>query len=487
MHDPTDQLREWSKALARAVEPADIERIKSPMFSTDAHANRRWIAVAASVLVIGAGIFAVATLGNDDADQVVPATNPPQTQPGPATSVVPEPTNSPPPTGADVSTTTGVNPPFEIRSFPDPEWPAVQVPAGPPVAPLAITEILSDAPGATYDVSPDGTHLVLTGVNRLCVARIDDPSDLTCADGINPTWADWSPDSSTVLFYEESFTESRSGPLGTLTTDGTLATLVETDDPTSPFGGVTAAGFVDDDRVVYARLIVDDPSGDFTYEVHTMEVDGSDDAVIGTIDIGTGTDVFFPVSEKFDGTAVYFQPNGATMQPGTWRFEPESDAVGLVEPADDDAPWSAVPVDVRGGLLITADSERLGSFTSNRDEAQFFTISSIDRSASMVIADLDPEYMILSAALSPDGSHLAAFEYYRGDDDSVANSEASGRVSITSTASLLRGEPEWTTLTGVGPGAPSVVDGRTVVAWPTPDRVQVQLIDRAFAIDVGAT
>ena len=486
MHDHTDQLREWSEALARSLQPTDIEQVKAPMPGSHQRGNRRWIAVAASVVVIGAGIFAVATLDNDDADPVVPVTDPPQTGPDPSTTVAPEPTTAPSSSSTDVSTTIGIEPPFEIRTFPDPEWPAVQVPTGPPVAPLAITEILSDAPGSAYDISPDGSHLATYGTNRLCVAPIDDPSESTCADGVNPTWAGWSPDSSMVLFYEESLTQGRSGPLGTLTIEGTVTTLVDTDDPTEPFGGVTAAGFVDDDRVVDTRMIVDEPSGNFTYEVHTMAVDGADDALVGTLDIGTGVDVFFPESEQFDGTVVYFSPNGPSMQPGTWRFEPESGAIGLVEPADDGAPWSAVPVDARGGLLITADRDRLASYTSNRDEAQFFTMSTIDGSASTVIADLDPDYMILSAALSPDGTHLAALEYYRGDDDSIADSAASGRVSIASTASLLRGEPDWNTLAGVGPGAPSgVVDGPSAVAWPSIDRVQVNLIDRAFVIDVG--
>ena len=386
-----------------------------------------------------------------------------------------------------VAAPTTTRAPIEVRSFPDPDWPAVQIPVGPPVTPIGLGEVMSDAPGPAYDISPDGTHIVLIGSNRLCVAPVDDPSDLTCADGIDPTAADWSPDSSKVLFYEESFIESRSGPLGTFAIDGTLGTLMETDDPTSPFGGATAAAFVDDDTVVYAQMIVDEASGAVTYEVHTIAADGSDDAVIGTLDIGTGNDVFLPMSAEFDGTTVYFEPNGLSMRPGTWRFDPESDSIGLIEPADEGAAFSAHPVDVRNGMLITADGGRLGAFTSNRDAAGFFTISSIDRSISVVIDDLDADYMILSAALSPDGAHLAVFEYYRGADEAIVDSEASGRVSITSTGSLLRGEPAWTTLTGVGPGAPSVeLDGPATITWPTPDRIQVQLIDRAFVIEVGA-
>ena len=95
MHDPTDQLREWSKALAQAVEPADIERIKSPMtLTTTVKNNRRWLAVAASVVVIGVGIVAIATIGNGDASQISTATNPASTEVD-ATTATTQPATSP--------------------------------------------------------------------------------------------------------------------------------------------------------------------------------------------------------------------------------------------------------------------------------------------------------------------------------------------------------------------------------------------------------
>ena len=96
MHDPTDQLREWSKALAQALEPADIERTKSPMtLNNTANNNRRWLAVAASVLVIGVGLVAVATLGNGDANQISTATNPVTTEVDTTTEPATPPTSNP--------------------------------------------------------------------------------------------------------------------------------------------------------------------------------------------------------------------------------------------------------------------------------------------------------------------------------------------------------------------------------------------------------
>jgi hypothetical protein len=90
MHDLSEQLREWSTSLAESVEPSDLVNIKASRPSgTDAFATRRWLAVAASVVVIVAGIVAVATFGNDDPDPVTPAANPPATAP------VPEPTSTP--------------------------------------------------------------------------------------------------------------------------------------------------------------------------------------------------------------------------------------------------------------------------------------------------------------------------------------------------------------------------------------------------------
>jgi hypothetical protein len=153
MHDPTDQLREWSKALAQAVEPADIERIKSPMtLTTTAKNNRRWLAVAASVVVIGVGIVAIATIGNGDASQISTATNPASTEVDtttattqPATSPTSEPdvvqvpqsttpTTTDSPETTDPPTTTAaptpVNPQDRLEA-----WPAA------PAAPAPVNDI----------------------------------------------------------------------------------------------------------------------------------------------------------------------------------------------------------------------------------------------------------------------------------------------------------------------------------------------------------
>lgn len=160
MHNPTDQLREWSKALAQAVEPADIERTKSPMNLTDTtDSSRRWLAVAASVLVIGLGIFAVATLGNDDPEQISTATSPgstvvdtttattqPATSPTSDPDVVQAPQSTTPtttdsPASTDPPTTTAaptpVNPEDRLEA-----WPAA------PAAPAPVEDIPRFLPAA---------------------------------------------------------------------------------------------------------------------------------------------------------------------------------------------------------------------------------------------------------------------------------------------------------------------------------------------------
>ena len=94
MHDLPEQLRDWSKALAKGVEPANIDRIKSPMSAADSfNENRRWLAVATSVLVVAAGIFAIANLGRNESGRISPSTNPPSTETDSRTATT-EPTNS---------------------------------------------------------------------------------------------------------------------------------------------------------------------------------------------------------------------------------------------------------------------------------------------------------------------------------------------------------------------------------------------------------
>lgn len=125
------------------------------------------------------------------------------------------------------------------------------------------------------------------------------------------------------------------------------------------------------------------PSGALTHEVHTIGVDGTNDAVVGTLEIGSGTEVFFPDAELFDGTTVYFQPNGRSMAPGSWRYQRTSGTIGLVAAADEGAPFSAQPVGVRTGLMVTADREASGrvSIASveslSRGEAAWSTITGI--------------------------------------------------------------------------------------------------------------
>lgn len=441
----------------------------------------------AAALLLSIAIVAACS-GSDD-DSASPATSDPG-EPDDAlvtiTPVTPETTVAAPPADTTSTPPPTTRPPIQFRTFPDPGWAAVEIPTAPPVEPTAVNVLADQPPSTRYDISPDGNWLALIDdANALCLEPVADVTERVCAEGVDPTRAAWAPDSSRVVFYRSSMMLGRSGPLGLLATDGTVVTLLETGDPEDPFGGATASGFVDTETVIFTRMRVD-PSDSLTYEVHTVGVDGSDDAVIGTIDIGSGTDVFLPEAELFDETTVHFVPNGLSVVPGAWRFEPTADAIGVIAPVEPDARYSAQPVDVAGGLLVTVDAERIGSFTSNRAEAQFFTLSAIDRSASVAIDDLDPDYMILSAALSPDGAHLAVFEYYRGDDTMVANSEASGRVSIAPTASLFQGDPTWATLDGIGPGAPSLdLDrGFSTITWPSTDHVYVELLDRAFAVDV---
>jgi hypothetical protein len=83
MHDLSEQLREWSTSLAESVEPTDLDNIKGHGPPGPTHATRRWLAVAASIVVIVAGIAAVATLDDDDPDPVTPAINPPASAPVP--------------------------------------------------------------------------------------------------------------------------------------------------------------------------------------------------------------------------------------------------------------------------------------------------------------------------------------------------------------------------------------------------------------------
>jgi hypothetical protein len=146
MPDITDQLRDWSDSLAQAVEPVDLEAITSTSTTRETpDLDRRWLAVAASVLVVGAGIVAVATLGNSEPGQVNTATNP-ATTPS-ATSPTSEPgAISAPPATTELSATATASAP------PNPQDRLEAWPAG-PAAPVPVDDVPRFLPEAPITIA----------------------------------------------------------------------------------------------------------------------------------------------------------------------------------------------------------------------------------------------------------------------------------------------------------------------------------------------
>ncbi len=377
----------------------------------------------------------------------------------------------------------------ERMANPNPQWAPVDVASGEPLMPATLQQLIVDPASEAYDISPDGRHVARTDPTEgLCLSSTVDPSTEVCNDSIEVSFVTWAPGSSMVLFNFVSWTQGRSGPLGTFGIDGTVTELVEPIEPDEPIGGADSAGFVDADTVLYSRLIFE-PG--WKLEVHTVGIDGSDRQLLGSLDLGSPPNLFITGIGVVDGTSLYIQattPAGGGN--GIWRYDAERDAFGRIVEYRDSADGTELvessPVAVRGGLLLSVENERLAAFTSNREDARFFDLTTTDGATSVSIDDLDDDYMILSAALSPDGAHVAVYEFYRGDDGATADSAAVGRASIATTASLLAGEPVWFTITDVGPGAPgrNLDRSGTTITWPTTDRLYVELLDDAYAIDV---
>ncbi len=136
MHDVPDQLRDWSQSLAESIDPIGIERTTLPMPTpTETGTNRRWLAVAASMIVIVAGIGAVALVRSDDSDRTSPpvtnptdstevttATTEPTTSPTSTPEVAPAPQSTAPTTTDAPMTTTAptTNPDDRLSSWPTP-------------------------------------------------------------------------------------------------------------------------------------------------------------------------------------------------------------------------------------------------------------------------------------------------------------------------------------------------------------------------------
>jgi hypothetical protein len=397
------------------------------------------------------------------------------------TTAIPTPTTSEPPPRL----------PDRIANA-NPEWVPVDVATGDPLRPTSLRRLAEGPESPAYDVSPDGLHLALVTPTRgLCLRSTADASDEVCDDSIESNFVVWSPDSSKVLFNLYSSVLGRSGPLGTFAVDGTVTTVVEPSTNEALFDGVTAAGFVDADTVVYTH-VVNEPARQL--DVHSVSIDGGDDRLIGSLSLGslgTGGDVFLPIAGLLDGATLYSNvTTRAVGGNGIWRYDADTDAFGRLVDDDPTGPAGllagSTPVAVRGGVLLFVESARFAAYTSHRDDARFFGLTTTDGARSASIDDIDPDYMILSAALSPDGAHVVVYEWYRGDDRAIGESAASGRVSIATTASIIDGRPIWFTETDVGPSLPSRNLDRTgtAVTWPTDDRVYVELTDAAYEIVV---
>lgn len=154
MRDVSEQLREWSSALAQTVEPTTLEDIASPTAPSGGFDSRRWIAaVAASALVIGAGVVAITAMGNEGSDQIGPVLDPPQTDiDGTTASTQPSTTQSSGPAVVPVtpstiqSTTTSSSSTTAEPTNPEDRlegWPSA------PTAPTPVDDIPAFLPTAT--------------------------------------------------------------------------------------------------------------------------------------------------------------------------------------------------------------------------------------------------------------------------------------------------------------------------------------------------
>lgn len=189
MPDITDQLRDWSDSLAQAVEPVDIEAIASTSTTRETpDLNRRWLAVAASVVVVGVGLVAVATLGNGEQRQTGTATVPATTTPPLATSPTSEPgaVSAPPPTTTESSTTATAsappNPQDRLEAWPAPPAapvPVDDVPRFLPAVPIAIagTPVRWQADGGTA-TAPTFTQVFADAERDILVTLQTQPNSI---------------------------------------------------------------------------------------------------------------------------------------------------------------------------------------------------------------------------------------------------------------------------------------------------------------------
>ncbi len=167
MPDISEQLRIWSQSLADSVAPADIKQVVTPPFAPDGSSHgRRWLAAAASLVFVVAGIVGIAALSNDGPDRNGPVTD------------VPDTTNEPDSTTADPPNTT---PPDPTVSTPPTAAPNATLTTSNGVD---IADAFGDVAGDSLAVTSDGRIVTATGT-QLRVLDVDgEVSSIDLPDGI---------------------------------------------------------------------------------------------------------------------------------------------------------------------------------------------------------------------------------------------------------------------------------------------------------------
>jgi|GEM_PF-5459463 len=368
----------------------------------------------------------------------------------------------------------------------------------PVVAPIGLKPVTATRIGAPprrfYDVSPDGNWIsTQPDSETICLDQIGGDAMAVCAStpGTNPEVVMWAPDSSGVIALPNSLGDREIGPIFFAGVDGSTANLAT---PLDVEGRTDVAlhAFFTDDALVYTTLGSGEPR---PLQFWSIDLDGSDRELLNEFRPEPGEALLIP--DPFlvhSAGVVYAEFNVDPRDVRTEALDLGDGTRTVVFRRDgrDSLPSSASPNDAAGGRLLVFDNRRFLDFRRNSRQGQFWYLIDGDRVVSIPDRGF---YRSADASFSPSGSHLAILEVYQGTDPEGndnpdlpdgPNDLQRTRVSITTTQSIIDGDPIWFDLSGF-PAIGRSGDndgGPTNLIWTNPERLILEEFDGVFEIAI---
>jgi hypothetical protein len=288
---------------------------------------------------------------------------------------------------------------------------------------------LMTGPGRTAAyLAPDGLHVAHLDYDSLCIYEGEQQQrcvDISAMRSVDTESIRWSPDSRYLTLTEDFYVTFVDPDIWLIdASDGTLRDLTDDSENEGEFSDDTwlnidlLPNWTDDGQIIYARfnrISRSEPPP----EIHQIAVDGSGDAILGTIDTNDDPFAIFALNVWRDKLVYIYFAQGETPNNGVWVSDLDGANARQINQSNTRTPMSAVEMSPDGkyALYRVETTALRGEYTP---ETSWMRVVEIETGKEILI---DPDHFVAGAGWSPQGSALIYATY-----DPV---EQSGGVFLT--------------------------------------------------------